>query len=164
MLTAIIHAKRSPEALAVTMSALVPAVADGLMSHAVVALQGDDPDGARIADAMGAALVTVRHDAWREAAATARGEWVLLLDAGDIPGQGWIPAIERHLIHEMASRRRAAFMPLSGGLQGLSERLGLMFGTVHPRAGLVGPRKAIAEGQSRFAPARLSVGRQRLDG
>ncbi len=57
MLTAVVHAGDEPMALVETLAALVPAVAEGLMSHAVVTTRTPSQEIERIADAMGATYV-----------------------------------------------------------------------------------------------------------
>ncbi|MCU0885747.1 MAG: hypothetical protein MUC44_12540 [Beijerinckiaceae bacterium] len=162
MLTALVLARSKPGALAVTLAALVPAVAEGLVSHAVVVLFGADADGERIADAMGATVIQAGSAPWREAATIARGEWVVLLEAGDAPDQGWITAIERHLLQQAALRRLPAFLPVRGLAAGLKERAALLLGSRRLRSGLIAPRTMIAAGTALPAPLRLAIGRQRL--
>jgi hypothetical protein len=161
MLSAVVHASANPSDLAVTLAALVPAVAEGLMSHAVVVLEADNPAAERIADAMGASLVMAAANPWRAGAAAARGHWVLLLRAGEEPQQGWIHAVERHLIrHGAASAvQTPALLPLRGGQGAVRERLAVMLTRAAPRPGLVAPRAAVAEGVKLAAPLRLASGR-----
>jgi hypothetical protein len=162
MLTALVHARSNPGALAVTLAALVPAVAEGLVSHAVVVLAGKDMDSERIADAMGATVIQAGDAPWREAAAIARGDWVVLLDAGETPDQGWIAAIERHLLQQSSARQRPAFLPVRGLAAGLAERTGLWRASTRLRSGFVAPRAMIAAGTVPPTPVRLAIGRQRL--
>lgn len=106
MITALVRSRRSVEALATTLSALVPAVADGLIGDAVVLAAGRDPAVARVADAMGAELlVTAADPPWQEGAALARREWCLCLDDGDVPSEGWIRALERFVALSPPDRR-----------------------------------------------------------
>ena len=65
MLTALVFANSTPGALAVTLSSLVAAVAEGLVSHAVVILPAPDPAAERIADAMGATVVIAASNHWQ---------------------------------------------------------------------------------------------------
>ncbi len=135
MLTAVVHAGANPSDLALTLSALVPAVAEGLMSHAVVVQERPDPACERIADAMGASLVTGSGDPWRQGAQAARGDWVLLLEAGEVPAPGWIAAIERHLMAHAATGRRPALLPAQGFIASLSERIHVALTGSAPRPG-----------------------------
>jgi len=160
MLTALIHSRTTPGALAATLSGLVPAVAEGLVSHAVVALPTPDPAAERIADAMGATLILVARDPWREAAQIARGAWVLLLDAGEVPDPGWIAAIERHFMAQRTDTGQAAVLPLPGWA-GLKEGGLWLLAPAKARAGLVAPRAMVAEGAC-GRPRRLAICRRSI--
>lgn len=92
MITVLIRASRGPEALAVTLSALVPAVTAGLVGDAVILSSNRDDTIAKVADAAGATLV---EGSWAQGARVARRDWLLCLDDGDIPQEGWIQALER---------------------------------------------------------------------
>jgi hypothetical protein len=164
MLTALVHAKSTPEALAFSLSALVPAVAEGLISHAVVILGPDRPSTERIADAMGATVLTPLREPWREAACIARGDWVLLLDAGEILDHGWIGAVERHLLHQTSARQRPAIVPAAGLLGRLRERAAMILGQGLLRSGLIAPRERVSNGQSGGVPVILNGTRSRLGG
>ncbi len=149
------------------MSALVPAVAEGLISHAVVMLPGTGPDSERIADAMGATIIRTKDDGtrdqhWRDAAQMARGDWVLLLEAGETPGHGWIGCIEQHLMRQTSASSRAAILPLAGGTDGIIERIRLMFGTRRASSGMVALRSQILAGLPAGKLARLAVSRHRM--
>ena len=107
MITALVSTVGGPEALATTLSALVPAVADGLIGDAVVLARSPDPQAERIAEAVGATFVVAPagEDAWRAGAAASRRDWVLCLEAGDIPSEGWIRALDRFVALAPADRR-----------------------------------------------------------
>ena len=98
MLTALIIADASSEDLAVTLGALVPAVVEGLVGDAVVIARQHDASVTRIAEVAGASLVvTSDADPWVAGAAAARRDWLLCLEAGDVPGEGWMRAADRFL-------------------------------------------------------------------
>lgn len=167
MLTVLVQSNSTPGALAATLSALVPAVAEGLVSHAVVMLIGNSPDSERIADAMGATIVRTRDDkpqdqTWRAAAQVARGDWILLLEAGEVPGHGWIGCIERHLMLQTSASSRSAILPLAGGLERMIERIRLLIGTGRPSSGMVAPRRQFMAGLPAGRLVRLAVGRHRI--
>ena len=146
------------------MSVLVPAVAEGLISHAVVMLPGSGADSERIADAMGATIMKstgVAERDWQDAARIARGDWVLLLDAGEVPGQGWIGCIERHLMLQTSASNRSAILPLAR-MDGFIERIGLMFARRKASSGMVAPRSQIMAGVRVRKPVRLPVLRYRM--
>jgi len=97
MITALILAGDDPRPLAATISALVAGVADGVVTDAVVIAAAPAPALEALADASGAALVVHApgEDPWRAGARAARHEWLLCLEAGDVPLDGWIRALER---------------------------------------------------------------------
>ncbi|WP_157961384.1 glycosyltransferase family 2 protein [Microvirga flavescens] len=95
MITVLVRVKHGPEALAVTLSALVPAVAAGLVGDAVILADRPDDRIAQVADAAGAELVVTAVEPWREGARLARRDWLLCLDDGDILADGWIQILER---------------------------------------------------------------------
>lgn len=97
MLSALILSRDGPDPLAVTLSALVAGVAHGVVADAVVIVERDDADIARIADAIGAEYVVAAEgaDPWRTGARIARREWLICLESGDLPLEGWIDAVDR---------------------------------------------------------------------
>jgi hypothetical protein len=99
MITGLIHVERGVEALAVTLSALVPAVAEGLLGDAVVTAHDPEAGVAAVAEAMGAELVALKagDDPWALASRRARGQWCLCLADGDVPGEGWVRGLEAFL-------------------------------------------------------------------
>lgn len=83
--------------LADTLSALVEGVAAGLVADAVIVSSRLDPALNTVAEAAGARLVAVglAPSPWHAAASVARREWVLCLEAGDTPQEGWIRTLDR---------------------------------------------------------------------
>ena len=118
MISVLVRAARDTEALGVTLGALVPGVAAGLVGDAVVLATTPDDVIARIADAMGATLVRPRpgDDPWRSGAAAARRDWLLCLEAGDVPTEGWIRALDRFTARN--DGRRFARLSRPSGLRG----------------------------------------------
>ncbi len=160
MLTVLVHANSTPGALAATLSALVPAVAEGLVSHAIVMLEKPDQNCERIADAMGATLFIVPDPPWQPAAKFARSAWVMLLQAGDVPDHGWVGVAERHLMVQSQASRRAALLPLAHGLAAWRERTACWLRPGALRAGLIVARDKVVTGSCGEAPVRLQVRRQ----
>jgi len=161
MITAVIWANRDAEALAATLSVLIPAVAKGVIGHAVVVDDGDDAAIARLADETGASYVKARAgEAWSSGVAQARGDWVILLEAGDLPEPQWTPSIERHLLTAAA---RPALMPLRGMAAALREWGAVSLRSRGVRAGLLAPKKQILSGRLARAPRRLTVRRERAE-
>ena len=116
MFAALVRSQNDIMALAATLGSLVEGAAAGLIGHAVVIL----PEGPtrneleRLSDATGADMITASAssiDDWKRAASQARGDWVVILNAGEVFTQGWISAIERHAI---TSGGKAGFIPLAG--------------------------------------------------
>src|SRR3712207_4537815 len=95
MITVLVRVTHGPDALAATLSALVPAVAAGLIGDAVILADRQDDTLAKVADAVGATLVVAGRGSWTEGARAARRDWLLCLDDGDIPQDGWIRVLDR---------------------------------------------------------------------
>ena len=126
MITVLVRVSHWPEALAATLSALVPAVAAGLIGDAVILTDSQDDVLAEVADAAGATLVTAQRGSWIEGAKVARRDWLLCLDDGDIPQEGWIRVLDR-------------FVALSSPEQGLARMR-------HRQAGLLSAFNALVAG------------------
>jgi hypothetical protein len=99
MMTGLVLAEGSPEEVAVTLAALVPAVVEGLLGDAVVIARQPDPALATIAEIAGASLAFApgNADPWRAGGTLARREWLLCLKSGDVPGEGWMRAVDRFI-------------------------------------------------------------------
>ena len=148
MITGLVLVERGHEALAVTLGALIPGVVDGLIGDAVVLARRADRDIATVAEATGAALVTVApgSDPWQVGAAAARREWMLCLEDGDVPAEGWVRALDRFVMLGAQGRfgrltRRPA--TLGARLSGLVEA---GFGARRVRAGDLVHRSLLREG------------------
>lgn len=162
MLTAVIRANGDAEALAATFAVLIPAVAGGVIGHAVVIDEGGDATVARLADETGASYVAAKNgEAWTRGVAEARGDWVLLLEAGDLPEPQWAPSIERHL---MTAAATPALMPLRGMAAALREWGAISLRSRGVRAGLIAPKTQILSGRLARSPRRLTVRRRRAEG
>lgn len=99
MITGLVLAEGSPNGVAVTLGALVPGVVKGLIGDAVVIARQADAAVANIAEIAGAGLVIAAPpgEPWRAGMSLARREWLLCLRAGDVPGEGWMRAVDRFL-------------------------------------------------------------------
>src|SRR4051794_3871036 len=97
MITALILADGPVEALALTVAGLVPGVVEGTIADAVVITARPREDLARVAEAVGAkiAVSAPGMSPWLEGAKLARREWLLCLEAGDVPVEGWMGVLER---------------------------------------------------------------------
>jgi hypothetical protein len=162
MLTAVIRANGKASALAATFSVLIPAVADGFLGHAVVVDAAGDTEVERLADATGASyLRSAGAEGWHLGAAEARGDWLVLLDAGDVPQPHWAQVVDRHLlIHPDGP----ALIPLRGVAGSLRERAAISFGPRRLRPGLVVAKGVVLSGRLGAAPRRLPVRRERAGG
>jgi hypothetical protein len=149
-----------PEALAMTLSALVPGVVDGLIGDAVVLSKEVDGAAAVIAEASGATLVPVTpaDDPWRTGAQAARRDWLLCLEAGDVPVDDWVRALDRFVSlagperrHGRLTRRHAT---LRARLTGLVEA---GFSARRLRAGDLVHRTLLETGEPRARLIRIAA-------
>ncbi len=134
MITVLIRARAGQpvEHLGITLTSLVPAVVHGLVGDAIVMARQADEAISHVADAAGVAVVPDSGSAqgWRQAAAGARGRWLLLLEAGDRMEPGWIPEAEQALLAYSPRLARLRRRPAS-----LADRIGqLVSETLAPRA------------------------------
>lgn len=102
MISGLVHVPEPGQAeaidrLADTLSALVEGVAAGLVADAVIVSSRLDTALSTVAEGSGARLVAegASPSPWHAAARMARREWVLCLQAGDIPQEGWIRTLDR---------------------------------------------------------------------
>jgi len=142
MITALVHAERNVQALSATLSALVPAVVDGLIRDAVVIGQHDQQQLVDIAEAVGAIFVVVaeRDDPWRRGAEAARGEWVLCLKAGDVLVDSWARNIERFLNTQSSCRFGRISRRGCSRIEHYAAHAGSWFGVRHLQPGDLAPR------------------------
>ena len=142
------------ESLADTLSALVAGVAAGLVGDAVIVTDTASEALETIAEGSGASLV-VRPpgtDPWSAGAAAARRDWLLCLEAGDIPSEGWIRSLDRFVgtarpdLALGRMRRPHARPPVR-----LAAWVESIVGVGRPRAGDVVRRSAVLAGLP-FAP------------
>ncbi len=153
MITVLVRVTHGPEALAATLSALVPAVAAGLIGDAVILAGKPDETLAKVADAVGATLV-VGQGAWTEGAKAARRDWLLCLDDGDVPQEGWIRVLDRFVA---LSKPEQGLARMRRRRAGVARALTNLFADVKVRAGdLVHRRVLLNEVRPRM-PVRLSA-------
>lgn len=159
MLTAVIRSNGSQQALAATLAVLIPAVSEGFLGHAVIVDTAGVTETERAADATGARYLRASHErAWQDAAAQARGDRLVLFEAGDIPQAHWVQAVERHLL---VAAGKPALIPSRGAVSSLRERLAFSIGGRGLAAGVVMPRAMALTGRLDRAPMRLPVLRER---
>lgn len=158
MLTALVHVPRTDDGaldlLVETLTALVAGVAAGVIADAVVVVPGCDPEIAAVAEGTGATLVTAAagSDPWRVGAGVARRDWLLCLVAGDVPGEGWLRAVDRFVggAGDPAARARLRRRPrtvkdrLDAVLERVVGRAGARAGDVVHRSAILGPGRSRA--------------------
>lgn len=124
--------------LADTLSALVPGVAAGLVADAVIVAGSANAAVSALAEEAGATLVLHQRNAspWHLGAKTARHDWVLCLEAGDIPREGWIRILERFVETARPDVGLARLRRLDAGLPArLAARSERVIGVRTPREG-----------------------------
>jgi len=159
MITGLIHVRRpeAPDAvehLADTLSALVEGVAAGLIGDAVIVAPTASMALDTVAEGSGARLVLHPDGAspWSAGANVARRDWILCLEAGDIPAEGWIRALDRFVGTARSGSDMARLRRPHAGLPG---RVGAgwerVVGVKRPRAGDLVRRSAL-NGSAPFSP------------
>lgn len=158
MITVLVRVTHGPEALAATLSALVPAVAAGLIGDAVILTDKQDDILAKVADAAGATLVIAQRSSWTEGAQAARRDWLLCLDDGDIPQEGWIRVLDRFVSLAGSQPRTARLRRRHADLlQTCLDAVARCFGRASIRAGDLVHRHAITKAGKTRAPIRLAA-------
>jgi glycosyltransferase involved in cell wall biosynthesis len=100
MISVVILTLNDARALALTLTALVPAAVDGLVKEVILADAGSTDETLSIAEDAGARVVASSGSVEARLAqgcARARGEWLLLLQRPAPPPAGWEAAVEAHL-------------------------------------------------------------------
>ncbi|MCJ2123017.1 hypothetical protein MKL11_10740 [Methylobacterium sp. J-077] len=143
--------------LADTLSVLVSGVAGGLVGDAVIVIGRESEAAAAIADATGAVLVLHRgRNPYGAGAAEARRDWVLCLEAGDVPAEGWIRTLDRFVgTARPETGLGRLHRPAAGWIGRLVGWIEALLGARQARAGDVVRREALRAGAV-FAP-RLKV-------
>jgi len=158
MITALIRVKNGPEALAVTLSALVPAVAAGLVGDAVILVSRADETLAKVADAAGATLVVAEEASWIAGAGAARRDWLLCLEDGDVPQEGWIRVLDRFVALSAPERGLARLRREGRGLLSAArDTVGRLIGRSSIRAGDLVHRRVLLNEAKACAPVRLAA-------
>jgi glycosyltransferase involved in cell wall biosynthesis len=113
MITAILSTRDDEVGLALALSALVPAATEGIVREAIVVDGGSSDGTLTVADAAGCTIVHDAGDGLRQAASTARGDWLLFLTPAAVLEAGWqgevIAFVDRAVMAGEARRRAAAF-------------------------------------------------------
>ena len=154
MITVLVRVTHGPEALAATLSALVPAVAAGLVGDAVILTDEQDDILTKVADAAGATLVTAQRGSWIEGAKAARRDWLLCLDDGDIPQEGWIRVLDRFVALSKPDRGLARMRRQRAGM---INALVNLFAPSSVRGGDLVHRRVLMNEVKARMPVRLSA-------
>lgn len=103
MLTVILECRDQEPELAYTLSTLVAGAVEGLISDVIVLDHGSRDGSVRVAEAAGCRF----HQQWDvgDIIASARGEWILLLEPGSRPQSGWIEDIMEYTALNKAAAR-----------------------------------------------------------
>lgn len=106
MLTIIIETRNNEAELVQTLSALVSGAVEGLVSDVIILDYGSRDGSSRVADAAGARFCT----SWdmKDIVRSARGDWLLLLEAGARPAGRWIDDLAEYM---SLSKTPARFSP-----------------------------------------------------
>jgi hypothetical protein len=158
MISAVVRVEHGAEALAATLSALVPGVADGLVGDAVVLAAAPEGPVAEVADALGARLMVGVDRSWASGAQAARRDWILCLVDGDVPVDGWVGALDRFISASPAERR---FGRLARRRAPFAERLVGILGFREVRAGDIVHRDLLLRGAPAGRPIRVSAAIER---
>jgi len=121
VLSVIIATRESERALVRTLAVLVAGAAAGAIREVIVADAGSRDATAEVADMAGCRVMISRAPLGarlREAAATARGSWLLFLQPGTLLDPTWIEETMAFIAgnerRPEESRRAAVFRPVSG--------------------------------------------------
>ncbi|MBC8130831.1 MAG: glycosyl transferase family 2 [Rhizobiaceae bacterium] len=144
MLTVMIEAGADQGPLVASLATLIPGAVEGLVREVVVIDRGLDPATRKVADHAGCRIV----DAAGLAAVVsgARGDWLLLLEAGARLAPDWIDAVTSHLVdveEANVTPRAARFSRSRRDMPGflsrfLSRRTALAEGLLLPKAQAIG--------------------------
>lgn len=95
MLTVMMECRDQEPELAQTLAVLVAGAVEGLVSDVIVLDHGSSDGSSRVADAAGCRFYTI----WdlKDVVAAARGEWLLLIEAGARPLSGWVDEIGEYM-------------------------------------------------------------------
>lgn len=95
MLTVLIEAGEDEAALARTLNSLIAATIEGVVREVVLLGAADNAMARRLADQSGGAFRPMAE--LRQALAAARGEWLMLVEAGLLPEPGWLEHVATHV-------------------------------------------------------------------
>ena len=95
MITAFIIANDDAKALTRTLNALIGATVEGLVREVVLLAESNNATAEKLADEAGC-LFGLPAD-FAKIVPAAKGDWLLVLEAGALPEHGWIETLENHV-------------------------------------------------------------------
>lgn len=103
MLTVIMECRDQEPELAQTLSVLVAGAVEGLVSDVIVLDHGSQDGSSLVADAAGCRF----YQQWdmKDLLATARGQWLLLIEPGARLGAGWVDEVSEYVALNKAPAR-----------------------------------------------------------
>ena len=134
--------------LADTLGVLVSGVAGGLIGDAVIVSGCASEAVTAVAEATGAALIVhAGASPYTAGAAMARRDWILCLEAGDVPAEGWIRTLDRFVGTARPETGLGRLRRPGAGLAaGVVARFETLAGTRTVRAGDVARRDDLRAG------------------
>jgi glycosyltransferase involved in cell wall biosynthesis len=180
MLSVIIATNDSERALVATLAALVPGAAAGVVREVIVADGGSHDATEQVADIAGCRFLSSDQPLGarlKAAAAIARGEWLMFLRPGMVPGPSWIDetiAFGQRPFHRVqaavfasehgifAAFRRGIFLPAPD--QGLTLRKSFYDELGGHRADAADPETDLLRriGRSRLITLRTTIARSNI--
>ena len=103
MLTAIILATEDTKAITRTLNALIGATVEGFVREVVLLAAPNNHVAAEIADEAGCELLDALS--FGTAIFTAKGSWLVILEAGAFPESGWVEALSDHIQSSTSAAR-----------------------------------------------------------
>ena len=141
MFSVIVATHDSERALVPTLAALVPGATAGIVREVVVADGGSRDETGQVADIAGCRFLSSAEPLGarlRAAAATARGEWLMFVRPGMVPGVSW--GDETIAFAQRVNGRPQAAV-FAAEINGLLARLSRMVASLpRPEQGLILPR------------------------
>lgn len=123
MLSVIIPTRDSERALVHTLAALVPGATAGVVREVLVADGGSQDETEQVADIAGCVFLSAGQSLGADlktAADRARGEWLMFLRPGVVPGPSWI---EDTAAFAQGEAQAAVFSPPAAGFAAWMHRL-----------------------------------------
>jgi hypothetical protein len=152
MLTVLMECRDQEAELAQTLSILVTAAVEGLVSDVIILDHASSDGSSRVADAAGCRF----HSQWdlKDILSSARGQWLFFIEAGARPQSGWIEEVMEHVA---VGKQPARFSPARNYRRPFLKRIA---GTARPiEYGLLLPKpNAVAVAKSGMSLEALAKG------